>query len=182
MHDLVEKYRLNRVILNYAPGTVKGDLFHLKAFFAWLAEQGITDPASVMRETVRDYQTHIFEEVNTRGQPNSVSYQNNKLNSVKGFFHFLAEVGYIISDPARSVLYAKKPKRLPRSVLTPTEARKLLHAPDKATVLGYRDRTILEVLYSSGIRRNELLNLLLPDVDHGQGFLRINSGKATRTG
>ena len=176
MHDLVEKYRLHLLTLNYSKGTIKTDFFHIRAFLAWLP----VDVASVTRETIRDYQTHLYEEINTRGQPHSVPYQNGKLKAVKGFFHFLAEEGYLVADPARTIPYAKKPKRLPRSILTASEARKLLHAPDKATVLGYRDRTILEVLYSSGIRKNELLNLLLPDVDYGQGFLRINSGKGDK--
>ena len=176
MHDLVEKYRLHLLTLNYSKGTIKTDLFHIGAFLAWLP----CDIASVARETIRDYQTHLFEEINTRGQPHSVPYQNGKLKAVKGLFHFLAEVGYLVGDPARTVPYAKKPKRLPRSILTPTEARKLLHAPDKATVLGYRDRTILEVFYSSGIRRNEVINLTLSDVDYGGGYLRINSGKGDK--
>jgi len=176
MHDLIEKYRQSLTILNYSQKTIKTYLFHLGEFAAWLP----ADISSVSKETIRDYQTHLFEGITQKGQPHSVGYQNNGLKAVKSFFRFLAENDYLAADPARSVAYARMPRRLPRSILSPTEIRKLIHAPDTSTVLGYRDRTILEVLYSSGIRREELLNLLLSDVDYTQGFLRINAGKGNK--
>lgn len=64
--------------------------------------------------------------------------------------------------------------------MSEVEVKKLLEIPDKTTVLGYRDRTILEVLYSSGMRRSELLNLRLDDVDFEAGVLRINAGKGNK--
>ena len=72
------------------------------------------------------------------------------------------------------------PRRLPRNVLTESEMKRLLDAPDKSTVLGYRDKTILEVFYSSAIRRLELLNLNLNDIDLDAGVLRINAGKGNK--
>ncbi|MBU1121608.1 MAG: tyrosine-type recombinase/integrase, partial [Candidatus Omnitrophica bacterium] len=57
------------------------------------------------------------------------------------------------------------------------EIKKLLKAPDIHIPIGYRDRTILEVFYSSGIRRQELVNLKPQDVDYEKGFLRVNRGK-----
>src|SRR5208337_199271 len=176
MHDLIEKYRQSLTILNYSQKTIKTYLFHLGEFAAWLP----ADISSVSKETIRDYQTHLFEGITQKGQPHSVGYQNTGLKAVKSFFRFLAENDDLAADPARSVAYARMPRRLPRSILSPTEIRKLIHAPDTSTVLGYRDRTILEVLYSSGIRREELLNLLLSDVDYMQGFLRINAGKGNK--
>jgi len=79
---------------------------------------------------------------------------------------FLHEQNHIVSDPAKDIQYAKQPQRLPRSVLTSSEARKIIHAPDTKTVIGYRDRTILEALYSTGIRKEEVNNLTLNDVDY----------------
>jgi len=64
--------------------------------------------------------------------------------------------------------------------LSVSEARRIIHAPDTKTVIGYRDQAVLEVLYSSGIRKEELNNLTLEDVDCDDGFLRIIEGKGNK--
>ncbi len=180
LEALAEKYRRYLTVLGYAAGTVKGDLFYLRRFFTFLEALGIGDAADVARETVRDYQKHLYEEINSRGEPNSVSSQNSALKAVKGFIRFLRREDYLVSDPACEITYARAPKRLPRSVLTRAEIRKIINAPDTRTVLGYRDRVILEVLYSTGIRKAEINGLLLQDVDCQEGFLRVNDGKGKK--
>jgi integrase/recombinase XerD len=146
----------------------------------YLAAQEITDITGVAKDTIQSYQTHLYEEINAKGRPNAAASQNNMLKAVKSFFAFLHEQGFIVSDPAKDVSYARLPRRLPRSVLTSTEMKKLLHTPDTRTLLGYRDRAILEVLYSSGIRKEEINNLLVQDADYMSGLLRINAGKGDK--
>jgi integrase/recombinase XerD len=180
MQSLVERYRTHLVTLNYAHRSIEGLCAYLTRFIAWLTDKGVTDIAAVTKDMISNYQVHLFEEINKRGRPNTVCHQNKKLQAVKSFLQFLAENDYLVSDPAKTVSYAREPKRLPRSILASSEMRKLLHTPDTKTVLGYRDRTILEILYSSGIRKEELLNLLLADVDYNDGFLRINAGKGNK--
>lgn len=180
LETLAEKYRRYLTVSGYASGTVKNDLFYLNRFFTFLQDIGINDIADVARETVRDYQRYLYEEINARGEPNSVASQNNALKAVKGFFRFLRREDYLVSDPACEITYARAPKRLPRSVLTKTEIRKILNAPDTKTVLGYRDRVIFEVLYSTGIRKAEVNSLLVQDVDYQEGFLRVNDGKGKK--
>jgi integrase/recombinase XerD len=180
MQNLIEKYRAHLLTLNYTKKTIQSLLLYLNRFLQYLRETNITEIAGVTKDTIRDYQTHLFEEFNSRGEPNSVSGQNRNMQAVKSFFRFLAEDDYLVGDPAKDISYAREPKRLPRSILTQSEMRKLLHSPDTKTVLGYRDRTILEVLYSTGIRKEELLNILLTDVDYNEGFIRINCGKGKK--
>lgn len=181
MQSLIEKYRDHLITLNYAVKTAKGSFFYLNRFLVWLNKNGITEITAVTKDVIRDYQMHLFEEINNHtGEWNSVTYQNRNLLVVKSFFRFLCENDYLVGDPAKSISYAKEPQRLPRSILTQSEAKKVLHAPDTKTVLGYRDRTILEVLYSTGIRKEELLNILLTDVDYNDGFIRINCGKGKK--
>ncbi len=62
-------------------------------------------------------------------------------------------------------------------MLTPAEARKIIETPDTHTALGYRDRTILEVFYATGVRKQELMNLCLADLRLEEELLRINAGK-----
>ncbi len=99
---------------------------------------------------------------------------------MKGFCRFLYEEGVLMRDPGKEVRYAREPQTLPRNVLTPQEARRIIKATDVNTVIGYRDRTILEVLYSTGIRKSELQNLTLHDVNLEEGLLRVNGGKGAK--
>jgi integrase/recombinase XerD len=175
-----EKYRRHLTVIRYAAETIKRYTYFLNRFFAWLEAQNVTEISAVTKELIQDYQTHLYETVNSRGEPNSVFHQNNTLKAIKGFFRYLAEQNYLVSDPSRDVSYARTPKRLPRSILTGPEAKKVIHAPNTKTATGYRDRAIIEVFYSTGIRRNELINLELSDVDYHEGFVRINSGKGNK--
>jgi integrase/recombinase XerD len=176
----LHRFRDHMAIRNYSPESIKSYLFYLKRFIVYLKENSITEIAAVTKDTIRDYQTHLYEEINRKGEPNSISHQNHALQAVKTFFRFLREEDYLVADPAREITYAKKPKTLPRSILTESEMKKLLNVPNTKTALGYRDRTILEVLYSAGVRRGELKNLVLQDVDYNEGLLRINSGKGNK--
>jgi integrase/recombinase XerD len=178
--DFREKYKQHLLILNYAERTIEGHVFYLNRFMAWLNERDVSGITAVMKSHVADYQTHLYEQINRNGEPLGPRYQNHVLGIVKSFFCFLRESDYLASDPSRDVAYAKTPKRLPRSILSGPEAKKVIHAPNTKTALGYRDRTILEVLYSTGIRRHELVNLTLPDVDYQEGFVRINNGKGSK--
>lgn len=175
-----EKYRQHLAVIRYASETIKRYIYFLNRFFAWLEAQGITAIGGVTKEHIQDYQTHLYETVNSRGEPNSVFHQNNTLKALKGFFSYLAEQNYLVSDPSRDVSYARTPKRLPRSILTGPEAKKIVHAPNTKTATGYRDRAIIEVFYSTGIRRNELISLELSDVDYHEGLVRVNSGKGNK--
>lgn len=167
-------------VRHLAPGTVSAATWKLDRFLDYLKGCGITRADRITGRVVRQYQVHLYQGINRKGRPNTVAYQNGLLSTAKQFLRFLKETNVLVSEPGRRVSYAKQPQRLPRGVLTPAEARKILKAPDVRTVLGYRDRTILEVLYSSGIRKMELNHLTLADVDYHDGFLRIIQGKGKK--
>ena len=181
MQNLIETYRKHLLILGYETKTIKGQAYYLNRFVSYLSENNIAEIVAVTKEVIRDYQTHLYEEINKKtGQPNSVCIQNKNMGAVKTFFRFLSENDYLVGDPAKNISYAKEPQKLPRSILTKSEARKLIHTPDTKKVLGYRDRTILEVLYSAGIRKEEIRNILLSDVDYQDGIIRVNLGKGKK--
>lgn len=178
---LLEKYSQSMKIRNLAERTIKNSIRYLHKFFEYITkEHSVTELDKITKEMIYDYQIYQYEKINKRGRQNSVSEQNNAIKPVKHFFKFLKEYDYIVSDPAGGISYAKEPKRLPRGILTQSEARKILHAPDLQCAIGYRDRTIMEVLYTSGIRKEELNNLKLNDVDYNDGFLRIDNGKGKK--
>ena len=170
---MAKEFEQSLKVLNRAQGTIKGICWKLNRFIDYLAIRDITHVDNITKDIIRDYQTELYQQINYKGYPNSICYQNSMMSVVKQCLMFLKEAEYIISDPARDISYAKEPKTLPRSILTPSEARKIIQAPDVKSVIGYRDRTILEVLYSSGIRKTELRNLTLNDVDYDDGFIRV---------
>ncbi len=95
-----------------------------------------------------------------------------KLASIRAAYKFFVRVGELAQNPAQDVKSPKRPRQLP-DVLSLPEITALLEAPDTAQPLGIRDRALLEVLYSSGIRAGELAGLTIRDVDLAGGTLTV---------
>jgi len=102
------------------------------------------------------------------------------LTPIKTFFKWLTRENHILYNPASELEVPQKPKRLPKTILPPDTIETILNQPDVETVEGIRDRTMMEVLYSTGIRRMELVKLTLYDVDHRRGTLMIREGKGRK--
>jgi integrase/recombinase XerD len=86
----------------------------------------------------------------------------------------------VLSNPAADIDLPKLEKRLPRDILTISEVEQVLSVPDVTTPLGLRDRAILETLYSTGMRRGELLGLRLTDLNPETGVIMIRLGKGKK--
>ena len=94
------------------------------------------------------------------------------LSALRGFFSFCLDRGLRNDNPAELLENPKLPKGLP-DVLSKAEMESLLSVPDVSTVLGFRDRVMLELLYASGLRVSELVSLALADFDPQTGILRV---------
>jgi integrase/recombinase XerD len=164
----------------YAPGTLTGRQYHLAALAAFFADREITDPASVTPSLLESYQRHLFHHKKRDGRPLSFRTQAQRLIPVKGFFAWMARMGAIPFDPAAQLVLPKTEHRLPEAVLSVDEAEAVLASPDTTTALGIRDRAILEVFYSTAIRRAELVSLRVSDIDHARGTLFVRQGKGAR--
>ncbi len=95
-----------------------------------------------------------------------------RLSSIKRFYEYLYREGQIKHDPTRHVSAPKIGRPLPKS-MTEAEVEALLDAPDLDTELGVRDRAMLEVLYATGLRVSELVNLSMQEINLRQGVLRV---------
>lgn len=176
----IERYREHIAVQNFSKFTIISYLSCLRIFGRYLESCGITDIAAVNKDVLLGYQSHCYHEINDRGEPNCVGTQTNRIKAVKSFFQYLYENGLIVSNPGKDIMFAKMPNRLPRSIVSQAEMKKLLKMPDVRTMIGYRDRAMLELLYTSGLRASELLNLQAADVDYCDGFLRVNAGKGNK--
>lgn len=103
-----------------------------------------------------------------------------KLATLRSFFKFLMKRQYVVTNPVASIRTPKQDKRLP-TVLEVDQIEKLLSNPDTTTLLGARDRAMLEVLYSTGMRVSELIALNVGDVDLHQSVVKVaGKGKKQR--
>ena len=177
---LLERYRSHLELKNYSPRTVVTQFAALKLLLRFLEETNQPDITAATTATLHDCQRWHFYQPTHRGAARGIAYQNLVLSTVKSLFRFLHEETLIARDPSAALEHAREPQTLPRNILTPQEARKIIEAPDTGTPLGYRDRTILEVLYATGIRKLELMNLTLADVNLDEELLRINGGKGAK--
>jgi integrase/recombinase XerD len=180
LEPLLERYREHRELLNFSPRcwpTARGVLRQLARY---LETQEVSDVIAITTEALQGFRQWLYYEPTERGTARAIATQNRALSHVKGFFKFLREEGLIVRDPAAALTFAREPQTLPRHILTPQEARRVLAAPDVQTPLGYRDRTILEVFYSTGIRRSELIGLTVSEANLEEGLLRINGGKGAK--
>jgi integrase/recombinase XerD len=131
----------------------------------WLAERNVP----IMRTTRADLQDFIAWRVRAGARPNSTARQ---VSSFRLFFHYFAREGAIREDPTAQIPMPKFARSLPRS-LTEEEVEALLSAPVVSDPLGNRDHTMLEVLYATGLRVSELVNLRQGQIDLTQGVIRV---------
>jgi len=178
--DLLFAFREHLRIKNYSPASIQSYSEHLHGFFAYLEEIGVRDVKRVTRDHLQAYRVRIGERRNVVGQGYSVSTLCLKVRTVKRLFEYLEATNQILVNPAETLKEPKKENRLPRAVLTAAEARRILDAPNLSLVIGIRDRTVLEVLYSTGIRLEELTRLTIFDCDLQGGMLRVNKGKGAK--
>jgi integrase/recombinase XerD len=167
-------------IRNYSARTIGDYGYHLGLWLVFLERKNITDLVRITDSTLAEFQRWLYYHPTRKGSVRGVLNQNTVLAAVKSFFRFLQAEGLIVRDPAAALEYARQPSRLPRNVLTLQEARKVLESVDGSTPLGSRDRAILEVFYATGIRRDELRNLTIGDLNLDEGLLRITLGKGAR--
>ena len=104
---------------------------------------------------------------------------NRCLASVRSFYKFLKISGLEINNPAKSYHYKKSVRKLPE-ILTNNDVDKLLGSPDISTPKGCRDKAMLELLYATGMRVSELIELNIEDVNLKNGFVCCNSGSNSR--
>ena len=167
-------------VLNYSEQTVESREHHLREFIKWAAERSFARPSEVTKPILERYQRHLYHYRKKNGQPLSFRSQHGCLVPVRAFFKWLCRHNHLLANPAADLELPRAEKRLPRHVLTASEAERVLGAPDVEEAMGLRDRAILEVFYSTGMRRMELLGLKLYDLDQERGTVFVRQGKGKK--
>ncbi len=152
----------------------------LKIFMHWCDERNLDKPQDITRPILERYRRYLYHYRKKDGDPISFATQQQRLVPIKAFFKWLTKENYILYNPASELELPKVHKRLPKHILTAQEVEQILNQTTLQGDLGIRDRAIIETLYSTGIRRAELINLKLYDVDIQNGTLMVREGKGNK--
>lgn len=160
--------------------TVTTQMFHVKAFTRWCQDQGVSDPAWISTGLAHSWMSHLASARSRRGAPLSCATVDGAVGSVRRFLGFLAERRAIPSNPLAQRGGRRRAARPLPMVLDEHSVAAVLEAPDTSDPLGVRDRAMLEVLYSTGMRRSELTALRIGDIRLDSQAILVAHGKGDK--
>ncbi len=134
-------------------------------------------PQDVTKPILERWQRQLYLHRKPNGRPVVGADTDRAYRALEGVLQWLARENYILYNPASELDLPRVGRRLPKTILTVKEVEKVLARPRVTTQTGVRDRAMLEALYSTGLRRQELINLKLHDVDFERGVVMVREGK-----
>jgi integrase/recombinase XerD len=176
MHEHLNALRVK----NYSEYTVRNRLVHIGFFIAWLKTREIAAPRQITRQVLEDYQRHLFQYRKRNGDPLSFRSQHAYLVPLRMWFRWMTRDNRIPHNPASELELPRLGRSLPKSILSAREIERVLRLCNVATPLGLRDRAMLEVFYSTGLRRMELIGLKLYDLCLDRGLILVRQGKGKK--
>ncbi len=155
-----------RIDRGLSANTLEAYARDLRALTAWLADRGLDTPARVRRSDLTSYMAHLLD------TGRSLRTAARHRVAFRQLFKYLVEEGLLDADPALLVEAPRHGRRLP-GVLSEREVEALLAQPDADTPIGQRDKSMLETLYSTGLRVSELCRLRLDALHLDAGYILI---------
>ena len=171
--DISRRYRpYMKLEKHLSANTIESYMRDLAQFAHFILRQYDVEPKRVERQMIERYMEWLYE----RGREKSSQARN--LSGIKSFYNFLLLSDIVESSPAEHILPPKAGRHLP-DTLSVEEIDRIIGSIDHSTAKGLRDRAILEVLYSCGLRVSELCDLKLGDLFFGEGYIRV-TGKGDK--
>lgn len=167
-------------VKNYAPATVGIRMYTLHHFLCWSEERAITRLTELTTPNLDSYNRHLLYSNDSKGKPRTADSRYLYLSSLAQFCDWLVQQDFLLNNPAAKMMYPKLQRKLPSQVLTHQQIETILSQPDLDLPLGVRNRAILELLYSTGMRRAEACGLTIQDVDRQNGIIYIRHGKGDK--
>lgn len=157
-----------------ATNTLESYSRDLRQYYGFLSGESTLSLENASQSTIVAYLMHL------RKQGKATATIARRLAALKAFYQFLVKENYVSQDPTGDLSSPKLERKLPK-VLTVEEVERLLTQPDLTTSSGKRDKAMLELLYATGIRVSELVNLNVDDIDLQEGFIRcVGKGSKER--
>ena len=161
-----------RAFLNYllvdkglSNNTVKAYEADISSFFQWLDNEDLKYK-NLQEDHINQYISFLFQR---KMRSSSV---NRKISSIKSFYIFLVKRNFVKNSPLNDLVTPKQEKYLPES-MSEAEVDKLLNSPDVANKIENRDKAMIEMLYATGMRISELVNLKITDVDMKRCVVKV---------
>jgi integrase/recombinase XerD len=172
---------LRQCEIRLKPRTVEGRTCTLNAFFSWCDNQGYSTVDQLGIDQVEEYEAYLARYRQPYNEkPLCKATIRNRLTAVKMMFKFLFRKGVIHKDISSLIELPRVPRQLPKGYLDLEEIDASLQQPLLHDIKGLRDRAILEVYAASGVRRMELANLTIDDIDFKQYVVTVRQGKGDR--
>lgn len=182
LYDLLDEYLERLESLNYSPMTINGKYYSCINFIRHLEGTfNINTADSIRKNHLFAWQKHLDSVRTKEGTPLKSRALNKRIEGVRSFLKHLALKGYVLRTLIDAVSYVKEPKMLPSGIMTTMQTSKVLRQPDTNTLLGYRDRSVMELMYSSGLRAGEVISMHTGSVDFKNGTVKVmGKGKKER--
>lgn len=161
-----------RLEKNLSSNSVEAYIRDVTVFENFILRQYDVLPAEVEPYMIERFLTHLFERKHTK------TSQARELSGVRSFFNYLLSIDKIETSPVEFISAPKAQRHLPE-VLSVEEVERLIGSVDTTTVKGRRDRAMLELMYSCGLRVSEVISLRLTDLFFGEGYIRV-MGKGSK--
>lgn len=175
MQNVILAYENHLIKVKQASAnTVSSYLRDIRQYSEWLQRFGNSDILEATQDHISSYLTYL------QSQGRSGATASRTLASLKNFYSFLVSTGYLEDSPVTSDIHVQRgEKKLPQ-ILTGKEVELLLAQPACVDPKGYRDKAMLEVMYATGIRVTELIDLNLSDVNLDLGIIKCHHGQKSR--
>ncbi len=174
MLDLIAAYEnyLSKV-KQASANTVSSYMRDIRQFADWLRDREEIDVVEATQLNISDYLAHLDSE------GRSAATKSRNLASLKNFYAYLISSGFLEKTPVVAIKVERGEKKLPQ-ILTGREIELLLAQPVCVDAKGFRDKAMLEVMYATGLRVTELIDLDIDDVNLEQGIVKCAGAKKTR--
>lgn len=175
MLDLIQAYEnyLTKVKRSSA-NTIASYMRDIRQFSEWLSREEV-QILDVVQLNISDYLTYLQE------QGKSGATASRSLASLKNFYAYVVTAGFLEESPVTAEIHVERgEKKLPK-ILTGKEVELLLAQPSCTDAKGFRDKAMLELMYATGIRVTELIELDVDDVNLELGIVKCSSAKKTRS-
>ncbi|MBQ8768637.1 MAG: tyrosine recombinase [Oscillospiraceae bacterium] len=174
MLDLIRAYEnyLSKV-KQASANTIASYMRDIRQFADWLSSSGVANVVDASQLNISDYLTHLEDE------GRSAATVSRNLASLKNFYSYVVSTGFLEKTPVVDIHVERGEKKLPQ-ILSGREIELLLAQPVCVDAKGYRDKAMLEVMYATGIRVTELIELDVDDVNLELGIIKCSSARKSR--
>lgn len=179
LYMYMQRYHQAMLLQGFSQGTFQRRHSSVARFVLWCEERSLDNPQDITKRVMDAYQAHLYYYRDEKGKSLSMAAQRSHLSTLKQLFKWLVRENYLAYNPASELILPKVQKTLP-NVLSQAQVESLLQQPNVNDAMGLRDRAMMELLYSTGLRRCELIRLHVTDLDLQSLTLWVRKGKGNK--